>query len=86
MYKNDAVTKPIDVLCIYPINLKIYFVIHQNASKSKVLLGEVNVSPSEVNVSPSEVNVSPSEVNVSPREVNVSPKLFRRFLVIREST
>ena len=47
--------------------------------KSKVLLGEVNVSPSEV-------NVSPGEVNVSPGEVNVSPKLFRRFLVIREST
>ena len=79
MYKNDAVTKPIDVLCIYPINLKIYFVIHQNASKSKVLLGEVNVTPSEV-------NVTPSEVNVTPREVNVTLKLFRRFLVIREST
>ena len=74
MYKNDAVTKPIDVLCIYPINLKIYFVIYQNASKSKVLLGEVNVSPSGVNVSPREVNVSPREVNVSPSEVNVSPK------------
>ena len=72
MYKNDAVTKPIDVLCIYPINLKIYFVIHQNASKSKVLLGEVNV-PS-------------SEVNVPSSEVNVPSKLFRRFLVIREST
>ena len=76
MYKNDAVTKPIDMLCIYPINLKIYFVIHQNASKSKVLLGEVNVTPSEV-------NVTPSEVNVTPREVNVTLKLFRRFLVIR---
>ena len=45
--------------------------------KSKVLIGEVNVTPREVNVTPREVNVTPSEVNVTL-------KLFRRFLVIRE--
>jgi len=77
MNKNDAVDNLECVHCKYLENLRILFVIHQNARSCKILFIGVNVPPSGVNVPPSGVNVPPSGVNVPPN-------LFRGFLVIED--
>jgi hypothetical protein len=84
MNKNDAVDNLECVHSKYLENLRILFVIHQNARSCKILFVGVNVPPSGVNVPPSGVNVPPSGVNVPPSGVNVTFNLFRGFLVIKD--
>jgi hypothetical protein len=77
MNKNDTVDSLECVHCKYLENLRMLFVIHQNAMSCKILFVGVNVTPRGVNVTPRGVNVTPSGVNVTFN-------LFRGFLVIED--